>query len=237
MTGRDILSASLRLIGALASGESLEAAQATDGLAALNRMMANWSTESLLIYDKVRETFPTVASQQTYTMGVGGNFNTTRPLQIESALIQIAGTSPAAELPLKILNLDEYSTIILKTLTSSIPQYIYTEGAFPLENVSLWPVPNSVQTLVLYSWKALSSWTTLSTDVSLPPGYDESIIYNLAIRLGPEYSRPISQEIMAIAMETKANLKRMNFRPDYLRVDSALRGQSRAFNYYTGETV
>ena len=46
-TARDLVTAALRLIGALASGEEPEAAEARDGLAALNRMLHGWKARGV----------------------------------------------------------------------------------------------------------------------------------------------------------------------------------------------
>src|SRR5689334_6075004 len=111
----------MRLIGALASGEALTSNESNDGLRSLNDLIDSWSTESLLIPNKVREVFPLVPGQQSYSMGSGGNFNTSRPLKIENALIQFTSTTPVSELPMKLLNKDEYANIIQKSLASSFP--------------------------------------------------------------------------------------------------------------------
>lgn len=48
MTGREAVAASLRKLGAIASGESLTADMASDGIAELNRMLQSWSTEEYM---------------------------------------------------------------------------------------------------------------------------------------------------------------------------------------------
>jgi len=235
VTGREFISASMRLLGVLASGETPSANETADGLGALNRMLSSWSTESLLINARVREVFPLISGQSAYTMGPSGNFNTTRPLNIDNALIRLAGTSPQVETPLLILNLDQWSGITLKDLDSNIPIYLYAEGTSPLETLNIWPVPSATHELVLYSWKALTSFASANTDVSFPPGYEEALIYNLAVRLAPEFGKTVTAEVATIANDSKANIKRMNERPLYLQVDAALMPHGRPFNWLTGE--
>jgi hypothetical protein len=232
-TALTLIMGSMRLLGLLASGEPPTASEQTDGLAALNDMLDSWSTESLLIPNKVREVFPLVASQQSYTMGTGGNFNTSRPMKIENALVQLVGTSPALELPMQILTKDEYAGITLKALLSTFPLYAYIEGTYPLETINVWPVPQATNNLVLYSWKPLAELSTLQTALSLPPGYQRALRYALAIELAPEFGKQVSETILGIAMEAKQNLKRMNFKPQYLRVDDALLGNSGVYDWRT----
>lgn len=234
MTGGDLITASLRLIGVLAPGESLPAQEAIDGLAAINRMIATWSNESLFINAKTREVFPLVVGQGVYTMGVGGNFNTSRPQKIENALLQILSTSPVVELPIEIFNQDQFASITIKTLQSQIPTYLYPEGTNPLETLNLWPVPSQANNLVLYSWKPLAQIASLTTVLAFQPGFEEVLIYNGAIRLASEYGKTPSPLVIEIASSNKAAIKRMNTRPEYLQVDDALRSKPAVWNWMTG---
>lgn len=233
-TARDLISASLRKLGAVASGEALSADEATDGLGTLNALIDSWSTESLLIPNKVREVFTLVAGQQTYTMGTGGDFNTSRPQLIENAEVQVPGGVTPVEIPIQILNKDQFAEIVQKATQGTYPQALYADYAYPLCNVSFWMVPAQTVNVALYSWKPLSRLTDLSTALSLPPGYERALIYALAIDLAPEYGRAASAEVVGIAAESKAAIKRMNSRSPYLRVDDALLPRRAGFNIFTG---
>lgn len=236
MTGRDLITASLRLIGVLAPGESLEASEATDGLASLNRMVSSWSTERLLVFANVREEFTLTPGVQTYSIGVGATFNTARPQQIEAAGIEVQ-SAPTAEHPVKILTMREWAKITDKETQASIPTGVYPEGTYPNETLNVYPVPAEAHKLVIYSWKPLTAIYTLDTAVSFPPGYEEALIYNHALRLAPEYGRMVPDAVALVAQESKANLKRMNQGPRYLRSDTALLGRSRAFDIYKGDSA
>lgn len=234
MTGRDLVTASLRLIGAVAPGESLASAEATDGLSTLNRMISSWSNEKLMIYSNVREEFTLTANDGIYSMGASGDFNTTRPLWIEHATLEDQAQSPDVEIPITIIrSVSEWASIISKDSTSSYPLYLFAEGTFPTETINLYPIPTVANKLVIYSQKPISSISTLDSSVSLPPGYEESLIYNLAIRLAPEYGRQTPQEVVMIATESKASIKRVNYKPSLLRVDNALTSEG-SFDITTG---
>lgn len=235
MTARDVINSSLRLLGVLASGEAASSTEASDALNAMNDMIDTWSTENLLIPNKVRESFPLVANQQTYTMGSGANFNTTRPMKIENALLQISGSSPLLEIPMKVITKDEYAGIILKGTTSTYPLYLFSDNANPSTNISVWPVPTAINNLILYSWKPLSDLSTLSTTISLPPGYQRALRYNLAVDLSAEYGRQVPEAVATIAIESKAAIKRMNFEAKLLRVDDELMAKPAVWNWMTGE--
>jgi hypothetical protein len=235
MTGRDLVAASLRLIGAIAPGESPEASEATDGLYALNRMISSWSTERLLIYAQVREEFTLTPGQAAYTMGSGANFDSSRPISIEKASIQSL-TSPAIEYPIRILSQAQWAEVVLKGMQSTIPTDLFAEGTYPNETINLYPVPSEANRLVLYTHKPLTEIASLDTSISFPPGYERALVSNGALELAPEYGKAASAELVRMADDSRAAIKRANIRANYLRVESALMG-SRPFDIFKGDTT
>jgi hypothetical protein len=237
MTVSDVINASLRKLGILASGEVPTANEQSDALVAFQNMLDSFSTESLIISSILREVFAITAGTQTFTFGTGGNFNSVRPQKIENAMVQAYGTNPIAELQMQILNKDQYAAIVVKTVTSSIPIYLYNDDAYPLANINLWPVPSVNTNLVLYSWKPLASFAAINTAISLPPGYLRMLIYNLAVELSSDYGMSASDQVVALAVNSKKNVKKMNSKPIYLSTDPALGGAKGAFNWLTGDTT
>lgn len=236
MTGLDLISGALRLVGVGASGEVPSANESQDALNALNAMIDSWSNEQLMIPNKVREVFPFVGSQGSYTMGSSGNFNTTRPMKIETAILQLSNQVPVTEIPMYIMTKDQWAGILVKQLTSNLPLYLYAEGTFPLDTINVWPVPvDNTNSLVLYSWKPLTQLASTSVSTSLPPGYDRALRFNLAIELASEYGREVPMNVTALAMESKSVLKRMNTKPQYLQVDDALKAKPAVWNWRIGD--
>jgi hypothetical protein len=223
MTGRDAITAALKKIGALAPGESLDASEATDGLAELNRMLGAWGTQKLIIHAVTQESPLTLtAGDGTVTMGTSGDI-TTRPMAIEKAVIRDGTT----DYPVDLLTLEEYAGIADKSTQSTYPTALYDDGGYPQRTLTLYPVPSAAKSLVLWTKRALTSIASLDTSVSLPPGYDDAIVYNLAVRLAPEYGRPVDAVVMKLADDGIALIKRANHRPMLLTVDSALRTPGR----------
>jgi hypothetical protein len=234
MTGRDFVTASLRKIGAIAPGEGISAVDAADGLAELNRMLDSWSNESLLIYGRIREEF-SLTTAQSYTMGPSGNFNTVRPQKIDEVLLRVESGTTSMDYPVCSRSLHEWASISQKGIGAQIPTDVYIDYGFPLVTLNLYPVPTGVNKLVLYSWKPLTNISTLDTVVTFPPGYEDAIIYGLAVRLSFDYGRPVDPQLALMADDKKASVKRMNYQPSYLRADDALVMPGR-FNILTGGT-
>lgn len=235
MTGQDLINGALRLIGVLAEGETASANTTNDALSALNDLLDSWSNERLIVSPVVRESlaFSTAGLKQTYTWGPTGDLATARPVTIQTALIQINSNSPAIELPLNMLNQDQYAAVVLKGTTSTYPTAIYIDDAYPTLNMNVWPVPtDSTSNLILYSQKPMTS-AILNTALSLQPGYLRALRFNLAIELGPEFGRPVPQEVIAIAEQAKSAIKRNNITPVYLQVDPAVRSATGVYNWRT----
>ena len=237
MTGRTLVTTALRILGVISSGEVLTAAEAEDARASLNRMMDSWSAERLSVISLTIRTFSLVSGQQTYTFGVGGDFNAARPVDISYAtLINLQNPVQPLELPIEMLTDSQWADVPVKNITSSLPLCLYNDGAFPLMNLSYWPIPNIINQTKLYCWTALDSFTSLNDDNTYPPGYERALIYNLAVELAAEYGREAPVSVAAIAMQSKAIIKAVNTPIVDLKCDSALITQGEFFNYYTGTT-
>lgn len=209
-TATTLITSSLRKLGVIASGEDPSSAELADSLVSLNNMIDSFSNESLFIFDDNEETFLLTPSTGSYTMGSGGDFDTVRPVKVTKARLQVNTSSPAFELEIPIYNIDEWANIVQKSNTSTLPIGIYINYGFPLATVNVYPVPSAAQSLILNSMKVVQSFATAATTVSLPPGYERMITYNLAMELAPEYGVEPSPTIQKIAMESKANILRLN---------------------------
>lgn len=235
VTVQNLIKSSLRLIGVLSVGEEPTAQENQDALQVLNDMIDSWSNENLMIFHKVLQTQTLTADQQVYTAGSGGDFNITRPMKIEDPIIRLTNGADSNDYPLKVISQKEWSLITEKNTDADIPQLLFYEDNFPLGNVYLWPKPNSAKTLLFYSWEPLTTYSDLTTTLSLPPGYQRALRYNFALELAPEYGVQASQEIVGIAMESKGLLKVKNSESHYLRVDDAVSARADRFNYNTGD--
>jgi hypothetical protein len=228
MTGRELVTATLKKLGAIAPGESLDATEANDALAELNRMISAWSTEGLLIFTPTRESVALTPGTAAYTMGTSGTYSSTRAQRILEVLIRDETQATVVEYPVEIINLSQWAAIPAKGTQSSIPTHAYADGGFPRETVNLYPTPSTAHKLVIYSEKPLSSISSLDTSISLPPGYEDTLIYNLALRLSPDYGKTLSDQVIILATEGKANLKRANRKTPVLEIEPALLPSTRS---------
>jgi hypothetical protein len=241
--GNDLIASSLRLIGVLASGETPSGAITTDAQIVLQQMIDSWQADRLMIFTMVIAEFALVPSQQTYTYGVGGNFNAARPARIERASI-VSLTNPAQPLELPIplyTDKDWQENIPVKLINTTLPQAVYDDGAFPLRNLSYWPIPTVVVNTRLYSWNPLTTFSDLTTDNLFPPGYVEALRYNLAVRLIAEmpgnFNPIMVSTTLQLANESLARIKSMNLPVVEASCDDALVGRGGRYNYFSDMPV
>jgi hypothetical protein len=236
---RDVIYRSFRLLGVIASGESPDAAMTEDAITALNDMLDSWGLERLMVYSISPHTYSLVPNQQVYTLGPGGDFNQGRPNQIDQAyvLYQQTGALPAT-IPIQILNTDQWAALETKGVTSTFPTQMYSDGNSPLINLSFWPVPLLPQQIVLWTWDLLNDFddSSISDDITFPPGYAKAIAYNLALELAPEYDVQPSAVVAAGALDAKSNIKRINTPDLLMSCDPSLTHTGRAgWDYRIGE--
>ena len=103
MVTADLVRATLRLIGAISSSETPNADESSDALEALNLMLGSWGASRFLSAStgKVTKTMTGVTS---YTIGVGGDINTTRP----TALYVVTYTTGGIDYNVEVI---DYSAI------------------------------------------------------------------------------------------------------------------------------
>jgi hypothetical protein len=209
----DLIISAFRKISVLAAGETPNSDEYADALASLNVMLESWSAEQIAVYQIVNSPQPLVATQQTYTMGIGGNFSVPRPLKIESAGII---TPDLLRHEMKIVGALDWAKIEEKALTGKLPKVLYNDNAYPLLNLNVWPIPNATggaPTLDLYVWAQLQQFATVGDTFSMPPAYFRALVYNLGLELAPEYgsqAQAAAAGIAGIAASSKNDVVTLN---------------------------
>jgi hypothetical protein len=237
MLAQTLIKDAFRLIGVTRIGQTPSPEALGEGLAMLNAMIDAWSIERLMIPVTARQVLNLVANQQTYTIGPAADWEVPRPVRIERAGL----VSDRHETPMDTLSLDQWVEICVKDQVG-LPSRLYYDGAYPLGNVSLWPVPEDASLKVaLYCWSPVVAFADLATtEYDLPPGYEIALRFNLAEYLMPAFTiqnkSTMQQHGMVIerAREQKAWIKMLNTPFLDMKIDPALTGDG-GFDIVTGE--
>lgn len=194
----DIVKGALRSLGVIASGESPSTEEAADGLVALNNLIASWSALGMPIYELTRDT-KALTGAESYTL-------TTRPQRIKSAAV-IAANGVAQ--PVGILTAEQWSGVGDRTRTGTYAESLFCDYGLSTCTVYLSPKP-AAGTLELWVYRALGAANLAGDTVTLPPGYERALRFNLALDLAGEYGRTASPELIAAAQESKNAITNLN---------------------------
>lgn len=215
-TALEVITAALKEINVLASGETASGDDATDGLAALNRLRDQWAAERLMIYPLGRTTL-VLSNATSYPVGpqtpspAQAWFNMARPMFIDHVGYVVTTTDPDTEYPLRQLTNAEWEQLPQKGLTGSIPTAWWYDATYPNGLLYLWPIPtDSGLTGVIYAPTAGVAFTSLSESVAGPPGWERCMVKNLAIEMLPSYGRQPDPLLMEQARDSKSVVKRSN---------------------------
>lgn len=241
-TAQDHITRALRLCRVAAAGETPPTTDLTDGLTILNGMLNAWLTQRLMVYAIDEQAFNLVANTRTYTLGPGGTWDTTplygastpRPVRVERANLRVTSLDPDLDVPMRVLTQEEYEFLRVKGLSSNWATWLYYRPDFPLGTVIVYPTPTAVEQVVLWLWKPLTQALALATTVTMPPGYEEALVYNLARRCAHEFDGGIlSPDAMQMANDTLAAVKSLNSSlPPLMTYDPLLPRRQGGYNIY-----
>lgn len=209
----NILIQAMQYAGAIAAGEDLNPDDQVLAFNTLNMMIDSESNNPNLVYHEDNEVFPFVNGQQTYTIGTGGDFNTNRPIRIDKAYWRYPTIqSQQTDISIRILEYSEYADIVAKSIPANIPLCLYYNPTFPLGQITVWPVtvPGTGYSLVLWSTKTITTFSSINQVVSLPPGYSEYLTTSLAIRLCVLFGREVPPALEGLAVNARGRLGNTN---------------------------
>jgi hypothetical protein len=298
-------------------GEQIPPADGADAFDDLLMMIGSWALSTLTQPTVGREVFPLTADVGVYTIGPGGDFDTSRPNALTGAAlllnsqgtpvsvtsltrvgslvtatvtahggstgqnvtirgatqapyngtfpITVTGantftylfggspTSPAtgtltasfesegdsvSEVPRAVITDEAWEMIRIKSLRSAQFTDVYYNPTYSagLGTINLWPIPNvATNSLVLYRLDQIAPFANQTTQYQLPNGYDEAIVYNLAIRRAPDYGKIPSPLVMEMARISLGAIKRANVKLTDVPTDPALtRDPGGYYNILTG---
>lgn len=223
MTVLELISASLRLINALASSETPDANVAVDARTSLNCLLGEWMNDGLISLTE-QQIFNTVINTSSYTIGTGMTWVGHKPLKVLSAIL----SDGSNDYPLEIIGENDYLNIGDKS-TVGQPKFLFYKPSNSTGTVYLDCKPDKVYAITLVSQAAFVEYSANATVIDLPTGYLNALKYNLALELAPEYEIEPSQFVMKRAQETLAAIKRTNLKkPSKMQFDPILTGK---YNY------
>lgn len=210
-TVRELLERSLRLIGALALGETAKPPQLKVALQVFQDFLAENNADLFVPFVTI-SSFTLSIGTGSYTIGQDGNEDVTaqRPENITDAWIRDSG---GYDHPVAVISEADYNAIRTKTIQGR-PDKLWYNPTAPNGTVYLWTVPDAAESLY-YSDKLTLSEPTKLTDklldtVGIPRSYHNPLGYMMAIELAPEYGREPSPLVIARASGSRNKIGAIN---------------------------
>lgn len=225
----DLISQALKDINVLGVGEVAEADMASDGLALLNQMIGQWQAQKMYTPGE-HEVIFSVTGAQTYSIGPGGAVNVPVPVSIDAAFYRQGGI----DYQIEVLNsFEDYQAITLKLISGTIPDAIFYQRDLPLGTIYVWPQPSGGE-IHLTTRDLLTTYTTLTQNLSVPPEYELAMRYSLAELMMPSYGIVNRPDINGLALRSRKIMKRANLSIPMMGQPPGVVNNGR-FSIYTGE--
>lgn len=229
-TASDLIRGSLRLLGEYPIGSTEEPTteEYVDLLSELNDLLKSLQTDISLIPDKTQESFPLVSGQQSYTFGIGGDFNTIRPLEVTNGFIRRSNI----DYPVTIIGRDKYFDISDKSI-QSIPYQMFYDALPTLGKLYLYPTADSADTIFIDSYKPFTGFALKTSTWDGPDEWVTAIKYAFAVIIAPQIPAEIPQIVFQKSIALKDGLSIFNMKLKEMKVDS-ISNQSRYYNFFRG---
>ena len=219
-TASDIITSAYKNSGVLGEGSTPSDNEVSDTLQELNNLIETLEGDGLWPYHKVVTTATLPASQSTYTVGVGGDIDISRPTDVSSVNIIVGSTTNSVKLvdPLTFANLSRTADI------TGIPSFCVYRQTFPYGELELYPAP-----LAGYSVEILSDYTSdeygLDTVIYLPKGYGPALQWLLAEVICDGSDLP-NDRVSMRAASMRNTIEALNADPSLLGPDTSSSGLS-----------
>jgi hypothetical protein len=184
----NIIKGALRLVGALAIGETPTADQVTEASEALNLLVKSWQADGMPLWARGSYDLPLTLGTAMYTIGTGQTVNIPKPLKITQAILH--DTSSNVDIPMRIITRDEYLRLGNKTIQGQ-PIQIYYDPKRDTGELYVFPPANSATVTykqIRFTYQKPFEDFDASTDTpDFPQEWYEALKYGLATRLAGEY--------------------------------------------------
>jgi hypothetical protein len=203
-TAQVIITDALKEIQVVAENETPTTTMLADGLRMINRLLDTFSNDRNFAY------FPSLLSialtgQASFTIGTTGDIVADRPIEINTAYVDRSGVS----YPVKVIDNERYDRITYKLLAGANTQAIYYEATYPLGLVYPYPIATGC-TLYMRVLNSVKQFAALSTNIDMPPGYEDYIMLGLAIRWAPQFGKTVSPDTKMAYHRASKNVKQNN---------------------------
>lgn len=237
LTWRAICTDVMAECGAIASGETPDAADIIAVRDKLRRLLNNWNADRRAVYASAFLTYTLTPNLQPHTIGPTGTWSSAqRPVSLDGANLILTNVN----LAIAVVDAQWWQAQADPTITSTIPTNVYYQPDWPNGKLFFWPVPTAAYQVQLLVRVLLDDLIDLDTVFSLPPGYQDAITLTGAedcLTLFPASSPGVTGMLATKSATARARIFANNDpTPRLQTADSGMQatGQRSTWNWRTG---
>jgi len=198
LTQYQFIDAALRTLGVLALDQTPTSTEYTNALVKLNGLVGELRVKGLQIFQRTTYTMTLTNGISSYNIGTGLTLNTPYPLHLLQAIRLDANSSTRVDMD--IIANSNFNR--LPSNSSGVPIQITYQPKMNMGVVQLWPTPDNYSatnvTIQLTYLRPLEYFSSSTDTADFPEEWVSAIIYNLAVRLAPEYGIPLQDRSLLI---------------------------------------
>lgn len=190
----DLIKRALRLIGAVAQGETPTTAQTDEAAKALNGLVLAWQADGMPLWAIKTHTMSLIQNVYQYELGASeaAPNNIPKPLKVFQAWYH--NTPSNVDVPMRIVTEQQYNMLGNKLVTG-LPIQIWYKPNTTTGMLTVYQVPDSwTASNVTLSFVYQAPYQAFDSSVDLldwPQEWFDAVTYGLACRLAPEYGVPL----------------------------------------------
>jgi hypothetical protein len=190
-TVADIIKDALTKVNVLVAGESPDTADQAACLRALKHMLRTWAARGVRLWLTDEQSVSLTEDQATYAL-------TIRALNVTDARRRAGGN----DTPLRIYTREEYNRLPNKAASGS-PFAVFVDRGRTSTSITCYPVPDanseSNDTIYVTSKLQIQDVTDAAEDIEVPPEWTEALVYNLAVRIAPDFEVTPRADVVQMA--------------------------------------
>lgn len=197
VTRDQLITSALRMIGAVAQGETPTSTQITEAAEALNMMVKAWEADGMPLWGIAETSITLVAGTNKYQIGIGKTVDIPKPLKVIQAWNR--DNTSKVDIPMRILTKQEYNILGNKT-TSGNPIQMYYQPMLNYGDLYVFPTPATVdatnnKVYIVYQ-RPFEDFLVTGDNPDFPQEWLDALKYGLAARLAAEYGLSTEQRML-----------------------------------------
>jgi hypothetical protein len=200
IVAQDVVTAALIDIRVARAGDVINPEDLAFGMSKLNRLLDRWNADPRARFNYGFAAYALTPNHQPHTIGpTNADFTVTaRPATIRAANLILTDVSPVVRRPIDLIDDEQWATIAVQGITSTIPTMLYYSPDWPVASgngsIYLWPVPTTAYQLEILT-AGLFAFLEAQDTFWMPFGYLDALTLTLSEELAPGFGQTVGSSM------------------------------------------